>query len=139
MRIWQTTINITRLIGIAALALSTSFGAQEIQASESEVETLKTEIKRLADELTGMTSDKNCQTDQDCAAVGIGHRPCGGPSQYLVFSKLKTNEIKIKQIAAQHRDAQRKVNQLLGLISTCEFLPEPPVACVDQQCAALTP
>lgn len=134
----QTTNNVTRLIGTVVLAVSMSLGAQEIHAGESGSETLKAEIKGLADELNGMTKDKACQTSQDCAAVGIGHRPCGGPSQYLVFSKLKTDEAKLNQLAAKHRDAQRKLNQLLGLISTCEFLPEPPVACVEQQCAEST-
>lgn len=134
----RTTNNFKRRLGVAIFTLSVSLGTQLAEAGNSSAETLKNEIKQLADDISALTRDKTCQTGQNCAVIGIGHRPCGGPSQYLVFSKLKTDEAKLIQLASQHRDAHRKLNQLLGLMSTCEFLPEPPVACVNQQCAVAT-
>ncbi len=79
--------------------------------------------------ITSLIGDAECDNAGQCRAVGIGAKPCGGPSGYLAWSTKQTDPDALRaavdaQAAAQKEDAKSR-----GLMSDCRLIPEPPVSC----------
>lgn len=86
------------------------------------------------DELNQLTQDLSCSTDDDCAAIGLGHKPCGGYNDYKVYSRSHVDASQVKMLAQSYYQTTRELNTLVGTISTCEMLSEPSVQCVVEVC-----
>ncbi|MGH8446781.1 MAG: hypothetical protein ACREVL_16035, partial [Solimonas sp.] len=87
-------------------------------------------------QLRAEIGDAAAETVADCAAEPIGHRPCGGPSGYVVYSKRTGNEIRILGLAESTRDLGRQIDEGSGLMSTCEMRMPPEVALRKGRCVA---
>ena len=105
---------------------------EEIAALNNQSHTILYRIKRLIGPAT-------CTQDEQCSALPIGYKSCGGPSGYLVYSSQYSNEKSLHKLALRHREIHRQINQLQQLISTCEFLTPPQVACVKGKCQSIDP
>jgi hypothetical protein len=71
-----------------------------------------------------------------CASIGFGSRPCGGPSMYLVYSTANTNETRLKELVSEFNQLDEIINQELGIGSICSVEPKPTVVLVDGVCTA---
>lgn len=69
-----------------------------------------------------------------CAVLPLGARPCGGPSEYLAFSRQVSDPQKLATLAQSYSDAQREWNQASGIAGTCEFLLPPKLVLADGLC-----
>lgn len=56
-----------------------------------------------------------------CRQIEFGHKPCGGPSGYLVYSVQKTNEVKLRELVEKFNEISREINNSSELMSTCDF------------------
>lgn len=72
----------------------------------------------------------SCQVDADCAVIGIGSRPCGGPERYAAWSRRVSDEAVLKQAAARHAEVRRQADAAAGIAGTCVVLPQPAVRCL---------
>jgi hypothetical protein len=103
-------------------------------ADPRDAEQVKARIAELADEIQQVIGVAACSQDDQCASVAMGNKACGGPQFYLAYSTVDTDVNRLTSLAAEHRNASKQYNQLLGLISDCAFVMEPPVACMDNKC-----
>lgn len=76
---------------------------------------------------------------KQCALIPFGHKPCGGPESYLVYSQrdLSSDDIadlEEKVARYNHLDAFLKAAQ--GMMSTCDVTPEPIVTIESGRCVA---
>lgn len=90
----------------------------------------------LLKSINALTANKQCNSNQDCKSIGIGHRACGGPEKYLVYSvkgvKESDLESKIASYNAQRKEAVTKA----GGFSTCMMLMPPSLQCQNNVCSA---
>lgn len=93
--------------------------------------------KNVLSDLQLLIKDKSCQQSTQCKAVAIGHRACGGPESYEVYSTLTSDESQVKQLAEQYEAQRRLENKNSGMASICQFIPEPQTSCRSGQCVLL--
>jgi hypothetical protein len=97
------------------------------------LETLQ-RAKLMEDEIRQTTSDKRCLADTDCRAIGFGHKPCGGPVSYLIYSIQSTNEEQLGLMVSVYNQNQAELHEQSGFVGTCEYLMPPTLRCVENQC-----
>lgn len=94
--------------------------------------------KTVADTVDFMIRDLTCDKNEDCHTIGFGDKPCGGFTSYKIYSQKTVNQPELKKIVSQYNDLEKEQNEDNGMMSTCEALLEPAVACVQNQCAVIT-
>lgn len=69
-----------------------------------------------------------------CKLIAFGSKACGGPERYLVYSTVKTNEARLKQLVNEFNQLAQKINEERRIISDCMFETEPMVEFVGGMC-----
>lgn len=79
--------------------------------------------------------DLRCESKNDCVALSIGNKLCGGPVGYLVISKLDPNFSSTNEKLAKLTEADRKFQSILrGFASTCSYETPPQIDCRSNCC-----
>lgn len=76
--------------------------------------------------------EPRCSEDAQCRSLGVGHRPCGGPEQYLAYSTLSAKPERLQKLAEAQRAARRAEHQASGRIGACVVLVDPGARCSPQ-------
>lgn len=71
-----------------------------------------------------------------CRKVALGHRPCGGPESYLVYSAEGIDEPTLLSLVAKYGSLRKAEHEASGMMSTCEMIPEPGIEWVGGYCKA---
>jgi hypothetical protein len=79
--------------------------------------------------ITTLIGDAECDSQSQCHAIGVGSKPCGGPSAYLAWSSRKTDPSSLQAAVKAHAQAQSEENKTSGLVSDCRVQPEPTAVC----------
>lgn len=79
--------------------------------------------------ITTLIGDAECDHPSQCHVVGIGSKPCGGPSGYLAWSEKKTDPNALRTAVQAHALAQRDEDKAAGLLSNCMVTPMPAAVC----------
>lgn len=129
------------LLGLVLYLSGCSVGPQQsdvlVNQLDGSLAQLQVDTKQLHQRLQRLTADKSCVQTAQCKVLPVGHRPCGGPEQYLVYSNQTTDEKLLAITSARYKKLKQEQQQRLGLRSTCQMLPEPLAACQQQQCRLL--
>jgi len=80
-----------------------------------------------------LIGDAACDTDAQCATIGIGHKACGGPAAYLAWSTLRTDGQRLQVAAQREADAQREAQAAGGRVSNCAVEVDPGAYCDRSQ------
>lgn len=97
------------------------------QANESDLSSLRTEIKELI-------ADKSCSQSSDCKLIALGAKPCGGPDSYEVYSSVNTDEKKLSKLAKKLESLHKEYNKKNQIMGICMMEPEPSFSCKNSQC-----
>ncbi|MEK8052449.1 hypothetical protein AACH10_19510 [Ideonella sp. DXS22W] len=84
--------------------------------------------------IRGEIGEARCSSDSQCHTLAVGEKACGGPAQYLVWSGTAARGEKLKAWSAELATLQRQRAAASGLMSNCQYLPDPGAACVQQRC-----
>jgi hypothetical protein len=76
-----------------------------------------------------LVGDAACDSDAQCATIGIGAKACGGPSAYLAWSTLRTDGEALRAAAEREATAQRNAQAARGMVSNCAVTPDPGAWC----------
>lgn len=79
-------------------------------------------------------AELQCQTDQDCMAIPVGNKACGGPSDYIIASKVNQNINEIQTLARLSEDKEHIYNVENRIISNCMIEMPPKTACAKSKC-----
>lgn len=93
---------------------------------------LRTQIDDLIAE-----GDGACASVDDCAAVGIGAKACGGPAEYVVYCATAVDEAALLDVVAEHVSLSEEENERTNAVSDCSLVGEPQIALVDGTCTAM--
>lgn len=94
------------------------------------------ESEALFAEIKAMVGTAAASEPAQCKKVGFGHKPCGGPASYLIYSTQGLDEIQLLQKVSRYNQLMQAEQQRLGLVSDCAVVPEPGVALVGGFCVA---
>ena len=99
----------------------------------SEIEQVA-DVNELRREVLALIADKSADNVQQCLVLPLGHKPCGGPAEYVAVStKGKDQAALLKKLEAYNQAAEAE-NLRLGRMSDCAVVPKPQVQLVNGQC-----
>lgn len=105
------------------------------------VRTHTQEHVELQQELREMLGRTRADSRDQCALIPYGHKPCGGPESYIVYSQKDMSDRDIKEL----HEKVRRYNQLDAfikssqhMVGTCEVTPEPQIRFENGRCIADT-
>lgn len=99
---------------------------------EGEAETIDTLLRAIREQV----GNPQASSRDECRIAGIGHRPCGGPERYLLYSTQTTDEVKLLPMLQRYNALVRQRVEDEGMVGTCETLPEPGVIVRGGVCVA---
>jgi hypothetical protein len=117
------------LLLLAGCAACTTAAPQAPQAQQAPQSDTLARIHALA-------GTPNCSSDEQCHALPLGARACGGPESYLVWSSARTSQAEIEALGERYKEERRAANKASGLMSTCQFLMDPGAVCRAGTCQA---
>ncbi|MDV6327344.1 hypothetical protein Q5L94_04685 [Idiomarina sp. Sol25] len=127
------------VIILAGTALTLLFGCSndsakshntEVTAESEQLEATVPNIRKLI----GVTDASNVES---CKLLKVGHKSCGGPELYLVYSSENVeNEAQLLDLVRRY-NSQSKSWSSEGKMSNCQFIPRPEVELVGGQCRAV--
>lgn len=95
---------------------------------------LQVDTRQLYQRMLKLTENKQCQQHSDCKVLAVGKRACGGPEQFMPFSVLQTDQKLLQYTQERYSKLKQEQQQRLGMVSTCQMLPEPAAACQANLC-----
>lgn len=101
--------------------------------NEGEADTIDTLLHAIREQV----GNPQASSREQCRVAGIGHRPCGGPERYLLYSTQTTDEVKLLPMLQRYNALVRQRVQEEGRVGTCEVLPEPGVIVRGGVCVAV--
>jgi len=118
------------------LASSDDVGGSNVAAEE--MASKKESVYAIMNQLIGMAS---CESNAECASMPVGNATCGGPADYMVYSKsIGLDAIsELKKLSDQSKEldiAMAKLDreQGNGVLGICMFNSPTEVACVENMC-----
>lgn len=105
--------------------------AMKEQAKHTSVVTELHSIKTDLHYLIGLAEADDIS---QCRVVATGHKPCGGPAEYLAYSTKTANEAAILNTAKAYSVAAEAENKRLARVSDCAVVPEPEVILQNGKC-----
>jgi len=91
---------------------------------------LPTTAASLLPPIKALIGDAACDSNEQCRSIGVGSKPCGGPSGYMAWSTKQTDGKALQAQVDRHAKAQREEDQRAGMNSNCLFTPDPGARCV---------
>lgn len=82
-------------------------------------------------------SDLTCTDDSQCKVVAYGYQACGGPTEYLTYSRYTINSQALFDQVADYKKMLQDFTEAYELVSTCQYIVEPDtIACEYGKCVA---
>ena len=83
--------------------------------------------------LNELVQDTSCTASFQCKVLEVGQRACGGPSRYVVYSTLNTEQEKVEQLTQQINALEADNNKSNGLTDCLPVIPVQAL-CINQTC-----
>lgn len=81
------------------------------------------EVMRI--EIDALVADRSSTSDSGCGIVAVGVKACGGPEEYLVYSRGTVDEAVLLEKVRQYNELEDHLNRQYQLLSTCDTVPVP--------------
>ena len=106
-----------------------------VKAKEKQMSvTADQDVEALRRAALALIGNASADDNNQCRVAGFGHKPCGGPAQYVAYSTKDGNEAEILAKIAAYNTAAEAENMRLGRMSDCAVVPKPVVELVGGQC-----
>jgi hypothetical protein len=76
-----------------------------------------------------LIGDAACNSDTQCATVGVGAKACGGPEGYVAWSSARADPSALRAAAQREANAARSEQSARGMVSNCSMSPDPGAFC----------
>lgn len=78
--------------------------------------------------------DARCSANDQCRSSPLGHKACGGPEAYLVWSTAASNEKRLTDLLGQYNAARQVESKQPGRVSDCSMVQDPGARCEASRC-----
>ncbi|MBA3057101.1 MAG: hypothetical protein KJ614_07400 [Gammaproteobacteria bacterium] len=89
--------------------------------------------------ITTEVGDAHCSADAQCRTLPIGEKACGGPVSWLPWSAAMSQAAPLEAWANELAARQRQRHARSGVMSNCQYLPDPGAVCQAQRCVLRHP
>lgn len=91
--------------------------------SDTDLNTISTEqLQQLRETISRLVATPTASTVESCQVVAYGSKPCGGPSEWLIYSREVTDEEQLLPLVDEYNRLTDFYNQQEGLMSDCAVL-----------------
>lgn len=97
---------------------------------------LESDIAYVSAKIDELSADLSCDTGTQCLTIVYGHKPCGGPAGFRIYSSRNTDESLINEYADDYFELTMEYNERNDLISDCSIETPPALHC-DIECKLL--
>ena len=94
------------------------------------------DLAALKRETRGLSKPSGCARVADCKVLPMGSKPCGGPTEFLVYCATSTDEKALEAKAKRVTDTEKAVNAAQQSMSICTALTPPKVKLQNGVCTA---
>jgi hypothetical protein len=84
--------------------------------------------------IRALAGTPTCSSDAQCHTLALGARACGGPESYLAWSSARTSAAEMGALGETYQAERRAANAASGMMSTCQFMPDPGAVCRAGTC-----
>ena len=103
-------------------------------AASSGAPAAKEDTGNLYRSIREMVGEAACTANEQCRTLPIGHKACGGPESYLVWSSAATSEGKLRALVDSYNQARKREVQQSGRVSDCSMMADPGARCEAGRC-----
>lgn len=120
-----------KLLSVLLLALSFNVYSQSAEQTRD----------RLAIDALAKTAhllsmlDLRCSETSDCMVLPMGTKACGGPTSYLVTSRMHRFLDEIEELSSKVTDKEKEYNDRYRVGSDCSIMSPPAVVCRNKICS----
>lgn len=97
---------------------------------------LKQRAETLASEARALANPRGCEKVEECEMAGFGHKPCGGPREYIAWCSRTTDGKTLRARLEALEKAEKAWQEEAGLKSNCGLTRQPRLRWKDGQCIA---
>ena len=91
-------------------------------------------LAALKTELALLVGEASCSELSECRALPFGAKPCGGPWEYLIYSSINSDTLKIKETVDEYNEWNMVLNKRYGYTSDCSHAETPQLLCLNGKC-----
>jgi hypothetical protein len=124
----------TNILKLTLLGFALFMGCSKEETLTPAVDDQK--LEQLGKEIQEFAKNKACAGSNDCRTMAMGSKPCGGPTNYIIYALSKTDEKQLADKVKQYTDLQKEFNIKYNPFSDCMFLTPPIVDCLNGICAS---
>jgi hypothetical protein len=125
------TLALLALAGCCSGAVPTASSSAAQAAATAPTAASAPDARQQALQLIG---DASCSSDSQCRTVAWGAKACGGPQAWVAYSTTQTDGAALEQLSQQEAARQRLEQQRRGIVSNCQYVPDPGAQCVASRC-----
>jgi len=92
----------------------------------------------LRAEVMRLIRDTAADNVQQCLVLPLGHKPCGGPAEYVAVSIKGKDEGSLLQKISAYNQAAEADNLRKGMMSNCAVEDKPAVQLVNGKCVLVS-
>ena len=122
------------LILLMACAACSAAGPSDSTRSLPVAAAIPAASSALPAQMRALIGAASCTDSLQCKTVPLGARACGGPEAYLAYSTAVTPSAPLEALAERHAQEQRTAQAKSGMMSTCQFIPDPGAQCRAGAC-----
>lgn len=115
----------------AVALLLAAGGAEAAKGSKA-----KQRAEKLASQARALAKPRGCDKVEECELAGFGHKPCGGPREYIAYCTRTTDVKALREKLEALEKAEREWQAEAGIKSTCGLTRKPRLQWVDGECRA---
>lgn len=114
----------------------------EVSGDASDPATVRTheqEHAELQQTLRQYLQRREADSRDQCALIAYGHKPCGGPESYIVYSQKGMGEDTIEELEAQvkrYNELDAFIKSSRNIVGNCQVTPEPEIEFENGRCMA---
>ncbi len=131
------TVTVTLTVA-AQNAKSRSPATPPTSADEPPPRKKKLSRQAYRDEVTRLIEDVglNCKADNECDAIALGAKICGGPAEYLTISRAVTAKYgdRLGELQATISELDKAQHKESGMMGICTVLEKPNSRCLNSRC-----
>ncbi len=96
----------------------------------------KQRAEKLASEARALANPRGCEKVEECELAGFGHKPCGGPREFIAYCSRTTDVKTLRARLEALEKAEKAWQEAAGLESRCGLTRTPRLRWEDGVCLA---
>lgn len=115
------------------------FSGADRSLADDDVDSLKKRLVEIESRIDSLAVPEPCKETSHCKALPVGHRACGGPNRYAIYSDFADTEsiAELLKLSEKSEELERRINRLTFAISICVMEMPPVLACNASRCVIL--